>query len=351
MMHRTISTVLVFVILWFAAGCDQSDQISSVKTGSSTANLEQHQRHRLDPDSDADSIYYSDLVKKLKPLYKAKRSYRLGVVMKYFGNPYYQRLADGMHAKATELGLEIYFQAGITESDQEGQRAVMEEFINKGYDAILVSPQTDTNLLSAAKSAHEKGILLINVDDALLREADYYIGPSQFESGVLVAKYFIDTIGQGGKVAVIRGHDGDYGVEWQTKGFEDTLKGTAFQVVARPFCVWDLQIAFQAAAAILLKHPDIKGFYCGSDIMALGVVQAVKQAGKTGKVIVVGRDGIEPAYEAIRNREMAATVNVDAFTMGKLAVELTFRILDGQDINSVVFTPQQLITQENVEYK
>ncbi len=347
-LHKTFASAILAALLWFAAGCDQAGQPPTAPAVSSGASLPELQKNRLDPDSSTDAFHYADLIKELRPLTKPGRPYRLGVVLKYSGNPYYQRLADGMHTKATELGLSIYVQAGITESDQEGQRAVLEQSINNGYDAILISPQTDTNLLPAVKIAREKGILLINVDDALLREADYYIGPNHYESGVMAANYFIDSIGAEGKVAVIKGHNTDHGVERQIQGFEDTLKGTSLHIISRPNCVWDLQIALQSALAILAKNPDLKGFYCNNDTMALGAAQAVKKTGKTGQVLVVGRDGIEEAYEAIRKEEMAATVDTEAFDLGRIAVELTVRILEGQDIRRVVFTQQKLTTKENV---
>ncbi len=348
-LYRKLFSVLVVILIWLMVGCDQSGQTTVTGSAKSKAGSGQNQTDRLVPHNTSNSVYYSDLLKELKPVTRATRPYRLGIILKYSGNPYYQNLANGIHARANELGLFTYFQAGITESDHEGQRAVFEDVLDKGYDAILISPQTDTNLSPASHIAREKGILLVNVDDALLSEANYYIGPDHYGSGALAANYFINTIDRGGKIAVIQGHVGDYGVEQQNRGFEDTLKGKPFQVVARPFCIWDLQIALQEATAILSKYPDLKGFYCNNDTMALGVAQAVKQAGKIGEVIVVGRDGIELAHEAIRNKELKATVDTSAFEMGKIAVELTVRILEGQDINRVVFTPQELITQKSTD--
>ncbi len=348
-LYRKFFIVLVVSLIWLMVGCDQSGQITATGSKKGKKPSGQDQTNRLAPHNGSDAVHYSDLLKKLKPVTRAKRSYRLGIILKYSGNPYYQNLADGMHDRAKELGLLTYFQAGITESDHEGQRAVFEDALDKGYDAILISPQTDTNLTPSAHIAKERGIPLINIDDALLSDADYYIGPDHYESGVMAANYFVNIIDRGGKIAVIQGYVGDYGVEQQNRGFEDTLRGKSFQVVARPFCIWDLQIAFQEAAAILSKYPDLKGFYCNNDIMALGVAQAVKEAGKTGEVIVVGRDGIDLAHEAIGNKEMEATIDTSAFEMGKIAVELTVRILEGQDINRVVLTPQKLITQKSTD--
>ena len=179
---------------------------------------------------------FADVVKDRAAPVKPRRPYRLGAILKFLGNPYYQLMADGMHAKALELGLFIDCQAGLTESDHEGQRAVMEAAIRKGYDAILVSPQTDANLVAVAKIARDRGILLINVDDALLSEADYFIGPDHYQSGVLAAGVIIDKIGQGGKLAILDGFAEDFGSEQRDLGFEATLKKASFEIVARLNC-------------------------------------------------------------------------------------------------------------------
>lgn len=62
-------------------------------------------------------------------------------------------------------------QAAQTDTDQLGQLAIMETMIEKGYDALLISPQTDTNLIAAVVLARAAGILVLNVNDAVLENA------------------------------------------------------------------------------------------------------------------------------------------------------------------------------------
>ena len=81
--------------------------------------------------------------------------------------------------------------------------------------------------------------------------------------------------------------------------------------------------------------------------MALGVQEAVNDSGK--EILVVGVDGIGEAYASIRNGEMDATIDSFPFYKSQIAVEVTLRVLGGQDLPRVVWTPQALIDSENVD--
>jgi ribose transport system substrate-binding protein len=81
--------------------------------------------------------------------------------------------------------------------------------------------------------------------------------------------------------------------------------------------------------------------------MALGVQEAVNNSGKD--ILVVGVDGIGEAYNSIRKGEMDATIDSFPFYKAQIAVELTLRVLGGQKIPRVVWTPQALIDSKNVD--
>ena len=302
---------------------------------------------RFDPDREKDSVNYDQLAKIAGSVPDARRRYRIGAVLKFFGNRYWQLMADGMQFRADELKMEIDVRAAASESDPDGQLAILEEMIGKGYDALLLSPQTDINLLRAVRKAREAGILIINVNDAVLEDAEHWVGPNQYENGVSAAGYFIRSMPQGGKVAVIRGLEGVYSVKQRTRGFTDTLKGTGIEVVANTDCCWDLQAALKAASQIIHNHPDVKRFYCNNDIMALGVVEAVRKAGRMGEIMVVGTDGIDSAYDSIRSGELTATVDTFPFSTGQVAMEVALRLLEGQRVPRAVYSPQQFISLEN----
>jgi ribose transport system substrate-binding protein len=83
--------------------------------------------------------------------------------------------------------------------------------------------------------------------------------------------------------------------------------------------------------------------------MALGVVEAVKAAGKAEPVAVFGTDGISDACAAIRAGDLTGTVDSFPVLTGALALEVALRLMAGQDLPQVVATPQALITRDTVQ--
>jgi ABC-type sugar transport system substrate-binding protein len=106
--------------------------------------------------------------------------------------------------------------------------------------------------------------------------------------------------------------------------------------------------AERAAADLLGRDPRIDGFFAVNDLMALGVADAVKAAGRQGEVKVVGFDGIPQALAAVRRGSMSATVAQYPFTIGQLAVEACLAALQGSDVPATVDAPVQVVTRANV---
>ena len=302
---------------------------------------------RFDPDNEKDSLNW-DKLDTLGAMPKPSKTYKIGSIMKFMGNPYWKLLAKGMEEQAAKQGVTFEVQAAQSESDQAGQLANMETMIEKGYDAILISPQTDTNLIPAVEKARAAGILVVNVDDAVLEDAEHFIGPNQYQNGVSAAKYFMAKFPNGGSVAVIEGQAGVYAAKQRTKGFTETLNGTNIKIVSSVPGDWDRQKSLDAATTILQQYPDLLGFYANNDTMALGIVEAVKNANKIGSMLVIGTDGIGDAYDSIKAGEMTGTVDSFPELTGQVAVDVAIRLLEGQKVPRAVFSPQNLITLKNV---
>ena len=344
----TLSLCLLAVTLVFVSCAPVAPGAPAASTDSAAAS-ESAALPPFDPDNETDSINYDQLTEKFGAVPTPGKKYKFGAVMKFLGNQYWQLLSEGMQSKAAEYGIELDVQAAQTEADQLGQLAIMETMIEKGYDALLISPQTDTNLIAAVEKARAAGILVLNVNDAVLENAVNWSGPKQYENGVRAGQYLIAQIADGGKVAVIEGQAGVYAAKQRTKGFNEALAGSKFEVVASVPGDWDLQKSLDAATTIIQQHPDIKAFYCNNDTMALGVVEAVKNAGALGKIMVIGTDGIGAAYDSIKAGEMTGTVDSFPFLTGETAMEVALRLLEGQELPRAVYSPQNLITMDNVD--
>lgn len=304
----------------------------------------------LNSDTETSRIDWSELQAKYGDVPAVAAGTRIGGVSKTLTNEYWRSLGEGYQAYAQKHGVEVVYQAAQSEGDQLGQLSIAETLISQGFQALLVSPQTDSNLQPAKENAEANGIPVVNVNDAVIPSAKNYVGNVQRDNGVRVAKWFIKNRPDGGKVAVIEGQAGVFAAGQRTKGFTETItEGGKFTVVASVPGNWDRQLAYDNATTILQQNPDLVGFYANNDGMALGVVEAVKAAGLQDKVVVFGTDGISDAYASIKAGELTGTVDSFPVLTGEVAMEVALRLLGKQELPRVVATPQALITKDNVE--
>jgi ribose transport system substrate-binding protein len=304
----------------------------------------------LNSDIEADRMDWSQLEAKFGPMPKVEAGMKVGAVAKALTNEYWRSLGEGYGKFGSTVGATVDLQAGQGENDQDGQLAIAENMLSKGYKILLVSPQTDSNLQPAVEAAEKAGVPVVNVNDAVIPMAKNYIGNVQRDNGVRAAKWFIANRKEGGKLAVIEGMAGVYAAVQRTAGFKETIaaEGKGFEVVASVPGNWDRQLSYDAATNILQQNPDIVGFYCNNDGMALGVVEAVKAAGKLDKIAVIGTDGISDAYASIKAGELTATVDSFPVLTGEVAMEVALRLQAGQKLPRVVATPQALVTKDNI---
>lgn len=304
----------------------------------------------LQSDTEPDRTDWTQLGVKYGPMPAVDKNLKIGGVSKTLTNEYWRSLGEGYKNAAKQYGFTVEYQAAANEDDQLGQLSIAETLISQGFNGLLVSPQTDANLQPAYESAKSKGIAVVNVNDAVMPNAEHYVGNVQKDNGVRVANWFIKQHPQGGKVAVIEGQPGVYAAAQRTRGFKETLQpGGKFTVVASVPANWSRENAYNAAATILQQHPDLIGFYANNDGMALGVVEAVAAAGKSEQVAVFGTDGISDAYASIKRGELTGTVDSFPVLTGQVAMEVVLRLISGQKISRVVSTPQALITKDNVD--
>ena len=301
----------------------------------------------LNPDTETDRIDWTQLGTRFGPFPKLPAGTRAGAVSKTLTNEYWRLLGQGYRKFGEKVGVPVSYQAAQNEGDQVGQLSIAETMITQGVSVLMVSPQTNANLEPALDEAAAAHIPVINVNDAVISGAAHYVGNVQRDNGVRVARWFIANRPNGGKLAVIEGQAGVYAAAQRTDGFKATIAaaGGRFQVVASVPGNWDRQLSYDAATTILQQHPDLVGFYCNNDIMALGVVEAVKNANLLGRVAVFGTDGISDAYASIRAGELTGTVDSFPVLTGEVALEASLRILAGESLPRVVATPQALVTK------
>ncbi len=110
-------------------------------------------------------------------------------------------------------------------------------------------------------------------------------------------------------MAILEGVPGAYNAVEREIGFERAAAVMGLVVAASQPAFWETAKANQIASSLLTEIPDLKGFLCANDSMALGAVAAVKAAGREGQVLIAGFDNISAVRELVKNGRIVATAD------------------------------------------
>ncbi|HBO37913.1 MAG TPA: allose ABC transporter [Pasteurellaceae bacterium] len=254
------------------------------------------------------------------------------VILKTLSNPFWVDMKAGIEKEAQSLGVSVDIFASPSEGDYQSQLQLFEDLINKNYKGIAFAPLSPPNLVIPVANAYKKGIYLVNLDEKAdidsLRKAkgnvEAFITTDNVAVGGKAAQFIVEQLGSaGGEVAIIEGKAGNASGEARKRGATDIFeKNTAIKLVASQPADWDRIKALDVATNVLSRNPNIKAFYAANDTMAMGVAQAVINAGKQDQVLVVGTDGIPEARKMISEGKLTATVAQDPAEIGAKGLRL-----------------------------
>jgi ribose transport system substrate-binding protein len=267
---------------------------------------------------------------------KAAKPYKLVLIVKTRNNPFFDPMIKAFEAEAAAMGAQSEVQAPQQETDKEAQFGYVQTVAAKGADAIVIAPADSKAIIPALKAAQDKKILVINLDNRVDKteaasqglELGGYVGADNEAGGKLAGEAMARALGGKGKVLIIEGIRGADNAEARKRGFESGAKG--LEIVGHESAEWDTEKANAKTASLLTAHPDVTGIFCANDKMAIGALKAVEQAGKKGKIAVIGYDNIPDVQPALKSGDMAATIEQHPDLMGKYGVRLAVAILNGK---------------------
>ncbi len=281
---------------------------------------------------------------------------RIAFVMKTANNPFFIEMQKGAEAAAKKLGVNLIVQAAEREVDVEKQMQIVENLIQTKVAALCVTPSGSREIIPAIEKANRAGIPVIiidtRVDAKALSESQgkiaSFIGSDNYEGGKLAGEFIVKRLGGKGKVAVLEGIPGHETGDSRLRGFREVIKSTpGIEIVASQTANWERDQGFNVFQNILQSHPDVQAVFACSDLMALGAVEAIAAAKKTGQITVVGFDASSEAREAVGRGTMEATVAQSPSEMGALAVENASHLIKGEGIKDEIVVPIKLVTKEN----
>lgn len=284
----------------------------------------------------------------------AKSEVKIAMVLKTLANPFWVAMKEGIEAEAKKQNVKVDIFSVDSEDDVQGQLKKVEDALAQKYSALGVAPLTAVNLIPVIVQANKAGLPVVNIDEKVdmkeLKNAGGkvwgFVTTDNVKVGEKGGKAIVDKVGEG-EVAIIEGKAGNASGADRRDGAKKAFEANSkIKIVASQPADWDRVKALDVATNIMQKNPNLKGFYCCNDTMALGAVEAVKNAGKAGKVFVVGTDGAPEAIAAVKDGSLLATVGQDPGEIGASSLRI---LIDA--VNKKIAEPTGDISMTPVDSK
>lgn len=267
-------------------------------------------------------------------------------------NPYWKAEVDTAVARAEELGYETTVDAHGNDADKQNQ--FIDAAISKKVAAIVLDPAGADESVGAVQKATDAGIpvFLVNAEISEQGIAKSQIVSNNAQGATIGAEAWVEAMGGKGQYVELFGNPTDNNAQVRSDGYAAVISQYPdLKKLQMETANWDRAEGKAKMEIMLRAHPDLTGVISGNDEMALGAIQALKDAGKLDQVKVLGFDGNQDAVDAVKAGEMVATVLQPIVEGTTLAVEQADAFLkDGETgAEEKQAIDCMLVTQDNAD--
>ena len=253
--------------------------------------------------------------------------------------------------QAEERGIDLKF--ADAQQKQENQISALRSFIAQGVDAILIAPVVATGWDGVLEEAKDADIPVILLDRTVDAPEDLYltaVTSDLVHEGEVAGQWLVDEMGdQDCRIVELQGTTGSSPAIDRKTGFENAIKGHDNLQIVRSQTGDFTRSQGKVVMESFLKAEggeNICALYAHNDDMAVGAIQAIKEAGlKPGQDIkIVAIDGVPDAHLAIANGEMNATIELTPNMAGPALDALAAYKADGTMPPKWIQTESRLYT-------
>lgn len=279
-----------------------------------------------------------------------KDDYKIGFSVIDMENPYFITLESAAKEYLEEHGCTMITKDPGT--DQYLQSKQIQEFVEEGIDAIILTPVSWEEITSSLKVLKDNGIKIINVDAQVkhMEYVDAYIGSDNYSAGYLCGMDLVEKCPEGGKIVILECPTQN-SMNDRITGFEEALSKAAkgFEVVAREDTQGEFERALNTSMTILEENPDVTAIMCGNDQLAVGATTAANVL-ELKDVLIYGVDGSPDIKKELAKADtlIAGTAAQSPINLGKGAAEIALKILNGNEYEKETYEEVFMINAENV---
>jgi ribose transport system substrate-binding protein len=258
----------------------------------------------------------------------------------------------GTEKAASELpnyNVEFYVPAEATPAEQ---RRILDDLMTRGVVGISVSPINPANATETLNRIASQAVLFTTDSDAPQSKRAGYIGTDNVAAGRQVGDLIKKTLPDGGKIMLFVGNLDNNNARERVDGIKQGLTGTKVEIVDIRTDEADIVKAKRNVEDTLTQYPNISALVGLYAYNTPQIVEAVRAAGKEGKVAVIGFDEDPLTLRGITDGIVTATVVQQPYEFGYQSIKMLARYIEGDRSfipeNKLIIVPTRVIDKSNV---
>ena len=256
-----------------------------------------------------------------------------------------------LNASGTKVVLS--WKGPLREDDREQQVQVVEGFVSQNVSGIVIAPLDEAALVRPIEEAASAGIPTVVIDSGLdTSKIVSFVATDNTKGGEMAADRMGALLNGTGKVLLLRYQEGSASTTQRENGFMSRVKAKypAIQVISSDQYAGPTRDTAKRASENLLNRyaNQVQGIFCVNESSTHGMLLALQDIGKAGKIAFIGFDSSQPFVDALANGQMQGLVVQNPLNMGYLGVMKMVDHLQGRPVESRVDTGVWMITKDNL---
>ena len=287
----------------------------------------------------------------LLPACQRRNEKVIAVVPKGQAHIFWQTVHAGAAAAGKDLNLRIEWNGPATETEYARQIEIVENFITRRVDGIVLAPTERVALVAVIERARREGIP-VTIFDSGANTENYvsFVATDNFAGGQVAARRLAQIIGGKGKVAIIAVIPGSASTSERERGFQETVQKEfpGIRIAAMQYGMSDRARSLAVSEDILTAHPDLAGIFASNESSTVGAAQALKARSLGGNVKLVGFDSSTGLVDDLKGGTIDSLVVQNPYRMGYEAVKSIADHLQRKTPPKRIDSGATLVTAENV---
>jgi len=263
------------------------------------------------------------------------------------GQDFWHSVIKGANQAGKELNLRIYARGAVDESNEAGQRKIINTAIKGGCSGLVLAPNSE-NQREVVKQLKMQGIPTVFIDRDIHGESISVIKTENFAAGAKAAIEMAKALNGKGKIAVLRTDKNVKTTTARENGFIQEATAQGLEIIIDQYIGTRIGAERKNAYNVLKNATHLDGIFTPNEASTMAVIKVVERLNNAKKIIHIGFDAPKLVIDALKANQIYGFMAQNPFQIGYLGVYTVNDALLGKAVDPKVNIAALFINKENI---